>query len=138
MVTPLDELKNSIRTHVTVFGGPSVQLSAYLIKVIDFLDETDACRRDGEMLAMAFSLVESVAIRVHESIDGITVKRDLPQAMREKSDGLLVIVGKSRSLPDKVAAKYAVLRELAEVLKTLSEHTKIKYPDIITADGVIL
>lgn len=133
------ELKHSIRTHMMMLGGPSPQLSVFLLKVVDFLEDADETRRNSEMANLAFAIVEAVALHVQQSVDAKSKKdSELPKHISSKSDGLLVIIGKSRGLPDKIQAKEAVLKEVAEVLRSLSTYTKGKYPEITTASGVVL
>lgn len=139
----LEELKHSIRMHLVIMQGPTPQLAVFLIKIIDFLEDNDNVRRREEMAKLAFAIVEAIAIHVQQSIDGRAQQaaakgQQFPTGIQHKSDNLLVVVGKSRSLPDKITAKNALLRETAEALRSLSTFTKAKYPDLTDSAGNIL
>ncbi len=140
---PLEELKHSIRTHLLIMQGPTPQLAVFCIKLVDFLEDQDPDRRRSEMGKLSFAIAEAVAIHVQQSIDvraqQATAKgHQFPQQVQHKSDHLLVVLGKSRSLPDKSAAKSALLKEIAEAMRSLSTYTKAKYPDITDTAGNIL
>ena len=135
----LAELKHSIRTHLVVMGGPTPQLAVFLTKIIDFLEDKNVERYCVEMARLSLVIVEAVALHVQQSIDARAAKDpNFPSSIRNKSDNLLVIVGKSRGLEDKMVAKGAILKEVAETLRALSTYTKSKYPSITTADGKLL
>jgi hypothetical protein len=139
----LEELKHSIRTHLVIMQGPSPQLTVFLVKLIDFLEDKDDTRRKSEMAKLAFAIVESVALFVQQSIDQratqAAAKGDqFPASIQNKGDNLLVVIGKARQLPDKIAAKSALLKEIAEALRSLSTYTKARYPDMTDVMGNIL
>ncbi len=139
----LEELKHSIRTHLAIMQGPSPQLTVFLIKLVDFLEDKDETRRKTEMAKLAFAIVEAVALFVQGSIDqraaqAATKGHQFPQSVQVKSDNLMVVVGKARQLPDKIIAKGALLKEIAEALRSLSTYTKARYPDITDVMGNIL
>ena len=136
----LKELKHSIRTHLMIMAGPSQQLCAYLTKLLDFFEDADVVRRNKESNALSFAIVEGVALFVQNSIDerGEKAKalgQEFPQSIRRASDNIMILVGQSRSLEDKIAAKYAVLRAMAEALRALSNYTKAVYPEIYDSAG---
>jgi hypothetical protein len=139
----LEELKHSIKIHLIIMNGPSAQLAVFLVKLIDFLEDIDPHRRQAEMGKLAFAVVEAVALHVQQSIDTRAQQaqakgNEFPNQIQAKSDNLLIIVGKSRNLPDKILAKNAVLKEIAEALRALTTYTKVKYPEIADRAGNIL
>lgn len=139
----LEELKHSIRIHLLINQGPTPQLAVFLVKLVDFLEDPDPTRKKTEMGRLVFSLVESVAIHIQQSIDARAQQaaakgHQFPKHIQDKSDHLLVVLGKSRGLPDKLAAKSALLKEIAEALRSLSTYTKARYPDITDIAGNIL
>lgn len=139
----LAELKHSIRIHALVMQGPTPELAVYLIKVIDFLEDTDQTRREAEMAALSYKLIESVALHIQRSIDDRLRKlaaegKPVPLQVQVRGDHLLVVVGQTRNLPDRIVAKNAVLKEVAECLRALAAHTGSKYPDITDSVGRIL
>ena len=138
MNTPLEELKHSIKIHLTIFGGATAQLSVYLIKLIDFLEDTNVDRRRAEMLSLTFSVVEAAALRVNQSIITKSTQPNFPPALRKQNDDLIFSIGANRNLSDKVVAKYAVLKEMSGALKLLSSYTGTNYPDITTAAGNVI
>lgn len=139
----LEELKHSIRIHLLIMQAPTPQLAVFLVKLVDFLEDTDPARKRAEMAKLMFSIVEAVALHVQQSIDARAQQagakgHQFPKQIQDKSDHLLVVLGKSRGLPDKIAAKSALLKEIAEALRGLSTYTKAKYPDITDIAGNIL
>lgn len=139
----LEELKHSIRTHLVIMQGPTPQLAVFCVKLIDFLEDMVPIRRCDEMSKLAFSIVEAVALHIQQSIDTHAQRASgknvqFPKNIQDKSDHLLVVLGKSRGLPDKISAKSALLKEIAETLRALSTYTKAKYPDITDIAGNIL
>lgn len=139
----LEEIKHSVRTHLVIMQGPTPELAVFLVKLIDFLEDQDSARRRSEMGKLAFAIVEAVALHVQKSIDSraqqaVAKGQQFPKYIQDKSDNLLVIVGKSRGLPDKIAGKSAILKEIAEALRSLSTYTKARYPDITDLAGNIL
>jgi hypothetical protein len=143
MQSGLDNLKHSIRTHLAIMQGPTPQLSAYLIKLIDLMEDTDQVRKASELDLLSFVLIEAVALYVHQSVNARAAQtkakgRDFPASVVTSGDNLLVMVGKCRSLPDKLVAKLALCRAVAETLRSLSTFTNAKYPDITDINGNIL
>lgn len=139
----LEELKHSIRIHLMVMGGATSQLAVFLVKLIDLIEDADPVRKNEETAKLAFALVEATALHVQQSVDAraaqaITRRQPFPTSLQAKSDNLLIIIGKSRGLPDKIVAKNAVLKEVAETLRALSNYTKARYPDMTDVSGNIL
>lgn len=143
----LAELKHSIYTHVLLQGGPSPQLSVFLVKLLDVVDDLynalenegnrKAClaRVEKECTDLSFHVIESLAIWLQRSFDERMMKAQakdeaFPDNVKAHADQLLILVGRSRSLPDKRAAKNAVLRGIAEALRALQSYTKSTYPEI--------
>lgn len=139
----LAELKHSIRIHTLIMQGPSPELAVYLLKVIDFLEDTDQARREAEMAVLAYKLIESSALHIQRSVDARLRKlaadnKPIPTQVQVRGDHLLVVVGQTRSLPDRILAKDTVLKEIADCLRALSAHTGSKYPDLTDSAGRIL
>jgi len=143
----LAELKHSIYTHVLLQGGPSPQLSVFLVKLLDVVDDlynalenegnrkTCLARVEKECADLSFHVIESLAIWLQRSFDERMIKAQakdetFPDNVKAHADQLLVLVGRSRGLPDKRAAKNAVLRGIAEALRALQSYTKSTYPEI--------
>ena len=141
--TALRELKHAIRMHLTIMAGPSQQLCSFLIKTIDFFEDSNEARRNREMLSLSFHIIEGLALFVQQSVDERAAKakamgQEFPYRIQLASDNILIMVGKSRSLDDRIAAKYAVLRSVADALRELSTFTKAVYPRIVDASGNVL
>ncbi len=135
----LIELKHSIHMHLVVMAGPTQQLCAMLLKIIDFIEDSDGDRRNKEVLELSYNIVEGLALYVQRSIDERADKaKDFPAHVRLISDNILVTVGKTRGLDNHVVAKNAVLSAVANALRGLGTFTKAKYPDIINSAGVVL
>jgi len=139
----LKELKHSVRTHLVMMNGPTQQLTTFLIKVVDFLEDSNIQRRNTEALNLSYSIIEGVALYVQRSIDERSDKakamgQTFPVGINLASDNILVLIGKSRNLDDRIAAKSAVLRVVAEALRELSTFTRAVYPDIFDSNGNIL
>lgn len=143
----LAELKHSIYMHVLLQGGPSPQLSVFLVKLLDLIDDFYVAlnneqeqeqrleRIEQECGVLSFHIIESLALWLQQAIDVEKVKAKtrgeiFPISAASHGDQLLILVGKSRSLPDKKAAKSAVLRGIAEAFRALQSYTKDKYPEI--------
>lgn len=131
----VDELKHSVQMHMTIMNGPSQQLSAFLLKTLDFIEDADHERRDKEMAKLSFVIIESLAVFVQQSIDDRAKKAEnqgvtFPPRVKQAGDNLLVVIGKTRSQDDKIAAKNTVLTAIADALRELSSFTKAKYPSI--------
>lgn len=134
----LEELKHSILLHRILMGGSSKQLAAYLVKLIDFLEDPDHAHRDAEMGRLAFSMVEGLAVFVQQSIDdraqrALAQNITFPSRIKQAGDNLLVVIGRTRSAADSIEAKNAVLRAIANALRELSVFTKATYPTITTS-----
>jgi hypothetical protein len=143
----LAELKHSVYMHVTLQGGPSPQLSVFLVKVLDLVDdfyvaldnekerEQRLARIEQECASLSFHIIESLALWLQKAFDERKGKAEnrgdiFPSSVSMHGDNLLVLIGKSRNLPDKKIAKNAVLRGIAEALRALQSYTKSSYPEI--------
>ncbi len=143
MADPLTELKHSVHTHVVVMQGPTAQLAVFLLKVLDFIDDPDRERQQAEAVKLSYYIIEALAIYVQQVIDQRAAQAGprghaFPESVKIKGDQLLIVVGRSRSLPDKIVAKIAVLREIADCLRALAAHTGAKYPEIMDSEGHML
>lgn len=125
---------------MTVMRGPTPQLAVLLIKVIDFLEDTDDERRQKEMAVLSFTIVEALVLQIGQLIERCAEKDGpkFPAHLLAKSDGLLALLGKSRRLPDRLVAKDAVLRGIAEALRAFGAYAKVEYPTITDSKGNIL
>lgn len=136
----LEELKHSIKMHLLIMQGPTPQLAVFAVKVIDFLEDDNIERKNAEMAKLAFAIIEALVIHVQQSIDikaqqAVSKGSTFPPHIQQRADHLLVVLGKSRSLPDKIVAKSALLREIAEALRSLADYTKAKYPTLTDIVG---
>lgn len=139
----LEELKHSLRMHLHIMQGPSPELAVFLVKLIDFIEDTDAERRKAEMAKLAYTIVEAIALHVQRSVDArveqaTSQNKHFPENIRLKSDHLLVVIGKNRNLPDRFVAKRAVLIEVADCLRALTEYTRSQYPQMTDLQGTVL
>jgi len=152
----LKELKHSMQLHLMMYQGPNNQLCIYGLKSIDFIDKLylilamtpDKAKEELEKLeteisSLAFSIVEALALFIQRSVDERKAKAnnqglEFPENIRQKGDEILVMLGKSRGLPDKIAAKNAVLKGMADTLRALSTFTKATYPDLRDSAGNVL
>lgn len=144
MSTPLGqlyaELKHSIKMHMMVADGPSPQLCVFLTKPIDWLEDPDDERKIKEVASLAYAIVEAIALLVHKAIDvrhqQLThANKPFPATLRRKGDQLLVVVGKTRGLSDKIVAKHAVMTEVASAIKAYAEFNKTKCPTLQDITG---
>lgn len=136
--SPLDELKHSINLHWTVLGGPTPQLAAFMVKVLDFLEDPDKHQRD--MSVLSYSIAEAVALYVQRSVDDRAARAEnqgitFPQQVKKQGDNILILMGRVRSQEDKAEAKLVLLRGVADALRSLATFTKAVYPAIIDARG---
>jgi len=135
----LAELKHSVYMHTLLQGGPSPQLSVFLVKLLDIIDDfymaladpelhnARLARIESECAGLSFYIIESLALWLQKAIDE---GDNYPASVVLHSDRLLILVGKSRSLSDKKAAKNAVLHGIAEAFRALQKYTKSTYPEI--------
>lgn len=142
-MSPIDELKHSIRTHMVLAGGATQQLAVFLLKVIDLIEDTDSARRDKETLNLAFSIVEASAIFIQQSVDkrskeATKTGQHFPPRIQAAADNIMVVLGKNRNHSDKIAAKTAVLYSIAVTLNELSSFTKAAYPKIYDSNGNVM
>lgn len=129
------ELKHSIEVHTMIHGGPTPQLAVFLLKVIDLIEDTDIERRDAETLSLAFIIIEAVAVHVQKHLDekeqeAKKGEHEFPAEISQKNGDILVAVGRTRHMDDKLEAKTTVLKAIAVALRSLSSYTKANYPAI--------
>lgn len=139
----LDELKHSVRMHLLIMAGPTQQLCAFMIKLIDFMEDDNIERRNSEMLSLSYSVVEGLALYVQRSVDEkMSIAKSqgatLPQEVISAGDEILVAIGKVRSMADKRAAKAIVLKSVSQALRSMSIYTKAQYPQLTDASGNVL
>lgn len=120
--------------------GPTPQLAVFGVKLIDLLEDDDKDRRESETAKLSLSIIESLVLHIQQSIDikaqqAVNKGHDFPKNIRDCSDNLLVILGKSRGFDDKGLAKQTLLKSMAEALRSLSSYTKATYPAIVDANG---
>jgi len=136
----LQELKHSIRVHMLMMNGPTQQLCTLMLKLPDLMGDADKDRRNNETKDLAFIIVEGLALYVQRSIDDRADRAQgkgeaFPKSIKEAGDKILVAIGQNRSSSDKIASKNAVLRSVADALRSLSTFTKAIYPDIYDSNG---
>ena len=137
----INELKHSIKAHLLINGGPSQQLCAFLVKVIDLVEDNDQNRKKAETIGLAFNIVESVGLHVQQAIDArhktSKMKGDglMPEAIRKHSDNILVAIGQARGFDDKSKGKTAILAAVGKALEALGSYTKAVYPTLFDIEG---
>lgn len=134
------ELKHSIRIHLLVMAGPSQQLCAFLVKVIDLVEDEDIPRRKAETLQLAFNVTEAIAIHTQQAIDARNrVSKEkgimMPENVRKHADEIMIAVGKARSHPNRIEAKNSILAAIGKALDALETFTKAIYPTIFDSAG---
>ena len=139
----IEELKHSIRTHIIIMNGVSDQLCAYLLKLIDFMTDNDTARRDKEVAHLSYSIVEAASLYISGTIDSFADKysgegKEFPEDVKQKSDSVLIEIGKWRSSQDKISAKNAVLAAAASTLNAFSASTGTQYPQLVDINGTPL
>lgn len=143
----LAELKHSVYMHTLLQGGPSPQLSVFLVKLLDVIDDfytalddpelRDArlARIESECAGLSFYIIESLALWLQKAINE---GENYPASVVSHGDQLLILIGKCRNLPDKKAAKNAVLCGIADAFRALQKYTKSTYPEIRDAKNNLL
>jgi hypothetical protein len=136
----IKELKHSIRIHLLIMAGPSQQLCAFLVKVIDLVEDEDIPRRKTETLQLAFNVTEAIALHVQQAIDARNkMSKDkgnpMPENVRRHADEIMVTVGQARSHPNKLEAKNSILAAVGKGLDALETFTKAVYPTIFDSAG---
>jgi len=134
----VDELKHSIHIHKLIMGGPTPQLAAYLVKTVDFLENSDEHLK--EIGALSYSIAEAVAVHVQRSVDDRAARAEehginFPPQVQKQGDNIFILMGKVRSSSDKSEAKIVLLRGVADALRSLATFTKASYPTIMDARG---
>ena len=136
----IDELKHSIKAHLLINGGPSQQLCAFLVKVIDLVEDDHADRKKNETISLAFNIIEAVGLHVQQAIDArhqVSVKSnvEMPDNIRKHSDEILIAIGKARGFEDKSKAKTCILSAVGKALDALGTFTKAVYPTLFDIEG---
>lgn len=134
------ELKHSIRMHLLIMAGPSQQLCALLVKVIDLLEDESPERRKNETMQLAFNVTEAVALHVQQAIDArdkLSKQKGnpMPENVRKHADEIMIAVGKARSHPNKIEAKNSILQAVAKSLDALGSFTGAVYPTLFDSAG---
>lgn len=136
----VNELKHSIKAHLLINGGPSQQLCAFLVKVIDLVEDDNQGRKKEETKALAFNIIEAVGLHVQQAIDArhqVAQKSNvgMPDNIRKHSDEILIAIGKARGFDDKSKAKTCILSAVGKALDALGTFTKAVYPTLFDIDG---
>lgn len=139
----VEELKHSVRTHILLMNGVNDQLGAFLLKLIDFITDSDEDRKQREIMQLAYTIAEAASIYASGVIDSHIQRnesegRAVNAELKETNDEILVAIGKWRNKPDKKTAKDTVLRALSKSLAIFSSETGAQYPQIVDLDGVPL
>lgn len=124
----LRELKHSVTTHLGIMGGPTDQLCALLLKVVDFID--DSPKREAEMFKLSYYIIEGLAVYVHRFLDA----KPVTDSVKEVVNDILVTVGRARNAKT-VDAKYAVMRSMATALAAVGAVTHDRYPKLLDSNG---
>ena len=133
-MTPPEELKHSIKMHLTVMNGPTPQLAVFLIKIIDFLGD---CHDHSHAIEkLSYAIVEAIALYVHQSIDTSIKRGEIKSSVSH--DKLILLMAKNRDQTDLGLAKLALLKEVANRYRELAVVTNAKYPILTDCDGNIL
>ena len=122
----IEELKHSIRTHIIIMNGVN-----------------DTARRDKEVAHLSYSIVEAASLYISGTIDSFADKysgegKEFPEDVKQKSDSVLIEIGKWRSSQDKISAKNAVLAAAASTLNAFSATTGTQYPQLVDINGTPL
>jgi hypothetical protein len=139
----VEQLKHSIRTHVVIMNGVSDQLCAYLLKMPDFLTDTDFNRRDSEIASLSYSIIEAAALYVSGTIDSFSEKyisegREFPEEVSGKSNAIIVQVGTNRGSRDKIGAKNSIMKATADALNAFSQFSGTQFPQLVDINGIPL
>jgi hypothetical protein len=132
----LQELKHSIKLHLSMAGGPSAELCTYTLKLIDFLDENPDSK---EIADLSYFILRSIAINISDVIEKYAnndskfsfaiLKQG--QVLKIKSD----VDIENTKFDGVLSIKHDLLVEVAKALDMLKEHTKIEYPPIRDVSG---
>ena len=131
----IQELKHSIKLHMSMAGGPSAELCIYTLKLIDFLDEDPS---DEEIMDLSYSILKSVATKIGDAVEKYADAdpqfpfATLKQGQVLKGWGLKAV--KLSSLA-KGGGNKSLSAEIAKTLDMLKEYTKIEYPPIRDISG---
>ena len=128
----IQELKHSIKLHLSMAGGPSAELCMYTLKLIDFLDEDPS---DEEIADLSHSILKSVALKIGDTIEKYAeVDPQFPSAALKQ---VQVLKGRQSSTGSVVKedSNELLLVEISKSLGMLKEYTKIEYPPIRDVSG---
>ena len=128
----IQELKHSIKLHLSMAGGPSAELCMYTLKLIDFLDEDPS---DEEIADLSHSILKSVALKIGDTIEKYAeVDPQFPSAALKQAQ---VLKGRQSSTGSVVKedSNELLLVEISKSLGMLKEYTKIEYPPIRDVSG---
>jgi len=137
--TALAELKHSIMTHLVIMGGPSQQLCAFLVKTIDFIEDSDDRRRSDEIMLLAYSIAEAIAVRIVQSIEAKVSKaerdiKNIPDQVWSSVNAILNKIDETRQMQDKCSAKALLLETVGHELDALGWLIGV-YPTIYNDKG---
>ena len=128
IIVAIQELKHSIKLHLSMAGGPSAELCMYTLKLIDFLDEDPS---DEEIADLSYSILKSVAIKIGDTIEKYAeVDLQFPSATLKQAQVL-----KGRQSFTGEGGNELLLAEISKSLDMLKEYTKIEYPPIRDVSG---
>lgn len=140
MSTLLDEIKHSFKTHMAMMGGPTAQLAVFAIKLVDFLEDGNQERTQQEMAQLSLSVVEALALYLEQSFQhheklAVNEGKQFPAALTHAGTNILLMVAQAKKNPDKIAAKYGILKVMARALEDLGSYRNTKYPTITDLSG---
>lgn len=131
----MQELKHSIKLHLSMAGGPSAELCMYTLKLIDFLDEDPS---DEEIADLSYSILKSVALKIGDTVEKYAeADPQFPSATLKKGQVLKGWGSQTVKLSSlaKGDGNELLLAEIAKMLDMLKEYTKIEYPPIRDVSG---
>lgn len=138
MTDALKELKHSITLYMAVSGGPTPQLAVFLVKLVDFIEDTDIERKNREMLVLSYAMAEAIALMVFKSIEAKCVDNANAPAssiVKQSADQILVAISQDHKSLDKVTAKNRLLATTSAALKQLTVMTNQVYHEFTDSNG---
>lgn len=121
------KLKSAIRTHMIVYNGPSQQLAAFMIKVIDFIEDDDEYRKTTEINNLSYIILESAAFYL---VNFIHSNKERSHNLIDQSNELLVSIGKTRNIKGSQDAEQLMLYGIANLLRSMNKQFNVNYPAI--------